>query len=900
KWDPVAYYVNDPSHPDAPVFDVQGGYFDVTTRALASPEVIEDDWWGDYLVCDLYGYWPAMSCNPAEVTLRHSFLKVTDSDYEPVHWDGAKMEIFGLFTVDRFGYDRGYGIVDDQWHRFAARWNLYERSHTETPCASEVTTPVGADIHRDEDGNGTEDECEAVGRGSRCDEFRGACTIALRDRQLRTIPWYVNAEIPADLYEPTAEVVQGWNDAMRVAVLAGRLAECRRTGEQGCEAAHGWPERWADDFVPPVGADSPAQVSDIFVLCHNPVDASQGDVAACGPNGRAPRLGDLRYNFMNVVPDPEFLGPWGIMVDAEDPLTGEKLSGSVNVWGAVTDRYALQLVDLLALLNGQLDPEVYIKGQNVSDWVAANQPGGPVDKPPPMSVEELERRRASFDPKVLEPYLHGLGADKPGAPPFLRHKLRTQALIDHGRLGPGNAALANRLRALQGTAIEAAMVSPELAQMVGHDPTAAPSAELIRRASPFGRANPTVQRDQRRAALLGRAKRHSCRIEAMEPDNMLGLAKRALALFPAPDPNDPAAVKAHREQVYNWARAYYTRGVFAHEMGHSMGLRHNFAASFDSLSYDLGYWQLRTQNGTVTDPCPDGTEDGTSCIGPRWRDPISDIEIDNDIGQYATSSVMDYPGDATQDFAMLGSYDRAALRLAYGGVVDVWNKPGVTVDGSGAGQQEAYLLTTFAANPGLTGIYYFSPVDPMDPYIFIHYSDYQNRFDLLSECSASDEPDAVLGQKCLGAPLDVVDFRDMASFAAEPDYATFSWGSYAATVDPTGRVRRGYQFSSDEYADAGNVPAFTGDAGADAYEITRFLETQLENRYVLDSFRRNRVLFNSWDTWIAIQYKYLDKIQQVAKTFAFGALLDGDPTQPTQEFLEDGYYGPLALAGSVA
>jgi hypothetical protein len=40
--------------------------------------------------------------------------------------------------------------------------------------------------------------------------------------------------------------------------------------------------------------------------------------------------------------------------------------------------------------------------------------------------------------------------------------------------------------------------------------------------------------------------------------------------------------------------------------------------------------------------------------------------------------------------------------------------------------------------------------------------------------------------------------------------------------------------------------------------------------------------------------------QQIAKTFAFAAVLDGGPTAPSAGFLDDGYYGPLGLGATVA
>jgi hypothetical protein len=907
KWDPVAYYVADPNSPDAPVFDPERGYFDITNKAYAAPQIIHDEWWGDYPACWLYGNFPVVNCNPSEVTLRQAFLKVTDTDYEPLEFDGTKMDMFGYFTWDRFGYDRRYGVADARWHRFATRWNMFERSHAEPVvlCHREETTPIGADPHRDDDQNGTEDECEAVGRGSRCDAVVGECTLPFRDRKVRTIAWHVSPDFPEELFDSTNEALTMWSESIRVALVAGRLAECRRTGESGCEATMGWPARYSDDgsWSPAVGNGSPAEVPHAFVLCHNPVDPAKGDeLAHCGPAGTAPRLGDLRYNFLALINDFEWMAPWGIMMDAEDPLTGEKIAGSVNQWGATLDRAASTLVDLVQLLNGEIAPDAFIEGEQVDDWIAANQLGGTAERSHALSKSELASRKGALDPQVLATILDGMpsgnGKDGKPLPAVQKHKARLDALSTAGRLGPGNAVLTDRLERLRGSSIESAMVTPEVAQLAGYDPTAAIPDEAKKRASPFGRLNPTLRRENERTMRVARANKHSCRVEAPEPDYLLGLAKELASKYPPPDLNDPAAVQKHREDLYLWARQNYNRGVVAHELGHSMGLRHNFAASWDSLNYAPQYWQLRTHNNEVTAECDEGNTDGASCVGPRWKDPISDEEIDGVIGRYATTSVMDYPGDSSQDMLLPGIYDRAAVRFGYGGVVDVWNEDGVRVDGTGALQKKAYRQTAFTVGAGLFGVYYFPT--PEDGDVFYHYSQYQKLFTLISDCTDSDAPDAILGKKCNAPAMDVADYRDMKDFTAYPDYADFSWASQPNAVDPAGRVRRGYHFSSDEYADSGNVPSFTDDAGADAYEQIRFLESGYENRYILDSFRRGRTMFNSADVLARIQYRYLDPIQYISKTFAFGAILDGDPANPSADLFDDGYYGPLGLGASVA
>jgi pimeloyl-ACP methyl ester carboxylesterase len=139
-------------------------------------------------------------------------------------------------------------------------------------------------------------------------------------------------------------------------------------------------------------------VPEVFVLCHNPVDPKKGDVAACGKEGTSPRLGDLRFNVFNYVQSPQAAAPWGIMVDAEDPLTGEKISGSVNQYGGTLDKAAGQLVDLVNLLNGVTPADQFITGKDVSDWVQQNRADSPKSRPAPMSAKELTGRLGAFDP----------------------------------------------------------------------------------------------------------------------------------------------------------------------------------------------------------------------------------------------------------------------------------------------------------------------------------------------------------------------------------------------------------------------------------------------------------------------------------------------------------------------
>ena len=107
------------------------------------------------------------------------------------------------------------------------------------------------------------------------------------------------------------------------------------------------------------------------------------------------------------------------------------------------------------------------------------------------------------------------------------------------------------------------------------------------------------------------------------------------------------AMKLSASDMFKALRVAIFRGLTDHEMGHTMGLRHNFAASTDALNYDDQFWQTYTDQ-TMTD----GQKD------------IADAE-------YEYASVMDYGSRFNTDIQGLGKYDMAAIRFGYGQLVDL-------------------------------------------------------------------------------------------------------------------------------------------------------------------------------------------------------------------------------------
>jgi hypothetical protein len=400
-----------------------------------------------------------------------------------------------------------------------------------------------------------------------------------------------------------------------------------------------------------------------------------------------------------------------------------------------------------------------------------------------------------------------------------------------------------------------------------------------------------------------------------EPDSLVGMARQAQQLFPQPNPKDPnyATELNQRDQaLHQWIREQFHTSVIAHEMGHSMGLRHNFTGSYDALNYHTEYWQLRTRNGAehfcgyaqgALDALTPHTN-GADCVGPRWVDPVTDQETNGLIWKWASTTVMDYPGDQTQDMNDIGLYDKAAMRFGYANVVDVEkDKKYVEVSGNASGSGIDYVQSL----DGFGGIFGQNIGSN-------HYSTYADNYGILGKCTPkanwTGDPNDPLAQQCSGADLDFAAERDMLKvdkFAAgvtqvRPDLVA-NFAVDGRGCDMTGcsssnknRVRHPYMFGSDEFADIGNVPVFRFDAGADSYEQMQYLISTYENRYIFDNFRRNRVTFGTYGYLTRLESRYWDKIQFITKSLALGVELLTQPgSDPTTQ---PGSLMPMALGAA--
>jgi len=899
-YEPVAYSVTDPSDPDVPVFEPKTGYFDITNKVFVTPQILDTPF-GSFPACfftpdTLNGGAPIADCNPVEVKLRLSFRQVEDRDYQPVDWDGTRMDMFGMFTTaERRGYQRNYGLVDDQWYRFASRHNIWQQSHAHddqgnpVACNTANTTSAGADPDRDTPPiTGTADECDAVGGGSRCDKFTHACTMPFKDRKIRTTPFYYGPDSDPSLWESVGNAVSQWDVALRHAVLTARYTECLRVSQAGASQSDAEIAACKAKF--PTSED-PADIvknepQNVFVFCHNPV--IKDDAPECGGTGLKARIGDLRYNITNVIQNPQVPSPWGILADAIDPLTGEVVAASVNIWNAVTDIRTQLAVDQMRWYLGELTNDDVSSGRYLNDYLSASTRGY---KPrlissPLIDNDQVGRRLGAIDRSLQT------GPTLKQAPDLNQRDLidwasaQTRSQFGAQVLGSGNSGANARLLQTRNSPIETQLTTNSYLRLAGVNPATPPSPASLDLASPLRGNAVAFKHELDRLRDLQMGQDGQCLLNAPEPISVDDWAQIMADKFPLPANPSTTDITNRNQKWFEYIRRRLTFGVILHELGHSMGLRHVFTSTFDAVNFHPQYWQLRTQDGTETKYCDTPTDDGSTCVGPRWRDPVTPTERQGLVWMWEHTSVMDYPGDLTQESVGIGAYDRAAIRFGYGDVTDVIDDPSVACQPSATGARSCtnngrtiseLIDSSFG---GIGGPWY------RDNASYFHYSQLGQKLNLVRNCKAVDtSPPAgwdsdrdgiyspvydghiVNGTQCQGLPNDYVAYSELQLDAPGFQQAFGAFGGDPRKFDSRGRVRRPYMFGSDEYADIGNLAVLRDDNGADAYEITNFMINSYEDAHLWDSYRRNRSSFSLKNAFMRGYNRYNAKLKEISKGF---------------------------------
>jgi uncharacterized protein DUF4953 len=637
-------------NPDRPIITPE--YVDFATKEIRTP---------DYTACmtlfDTYDDGGPWGCGPAEITYRNSLLPVPASEYEPLSYpdnqalldsegnaiqyavdangrtvdctpaaltaaglSGAdcvnatvnQFSKFGYFRTVRQTYDAQVGATEQGRDYLINRWNIWEKT-----------------IARDASGN------------PMVDSNNNPVRLPYAQRTTRKITYYTNPEFPADtdLWNQAAAVMDDWNQAMKQTVAglifteanpgksiamadlqaqAKALPDIFELKHNSCELGN------VQAFMaahPDVVSTVKQQVStgtldidnfapaDLLKACSALAAVTEGLADGDPAKFVWQRDGDLRYSFIDWVDRPQPSGPLGYGPSSADPETGEMISAAAYIYGASLDTYAQFAVDSVNLANGNLDPDDLLSGKTISDVLA-----------------ETGSARLARQAETLS------DANRSAAYSRVR-SLGTQA----ARLVKVGAGIDDQaITQIKGTSLEKLLLNDDVLPGVipnyvpGGTPPADPMAQAMTEEWFSSQA-----REARKQRLQTLSENGCFYMAEFADDAILATALQY------------DQMKLSPQDMFKALRVAIFRGLADHEVGHTMGLRHNFAASTDALNYDDRFWQ------TYTDPT------------------LTSVQKDQNDADFAYASVMDYGSRFNSDIQGLGKYDTAAIRFGYGQLVDL-------------------------------------------------------------------------------------------------------------------------------------------------------------------------------------------------------------------------------------
>jgi hypothetical protein len=603
-------------------------YFDFAVR---SQSVTMIPYGGSaYPACFFNGYYPLASCDPTNQVVRLSFLK-TDPvrDFAPVVYDDKKMGRFGYFRTERFTRHRQRGVTESGRIRLASIHNIWKRTY-------------------ERDGDGAYTLAAVTDDRDRTVAYRRV-EIPIEQRAAKPIAYHLSPYFPQAVLSGAYAVGDSWNRAYRRVVAAA----------------------WGYQDV--AGAENDGRsVPDMFVVCENPVPETVPNRYAarlgneyfevCGKPGTRALPGDLRFHFMYWVHDRNPGSPLGYGPSYQDPETGETITGTAWVYGSAVDSYAQSALDMVNAINGVITEEDFIHGEYVREAINARyNPRDPRNQIPadlldrPIGDLGDDHRIADAMAKAEAIMADPAGTLRPDVGRSkvdrLRRFLANDELADHLLNGEVLAAAAGRSGAWQ--------------------PGSAVSTEHRGRA--LGLLTDTLDHQAQREEM----RRVAERIGLWTRDNFEDLSMAGLA-------KDMAARYADRpeaqEEMYQELRNRIFQAVMEHEVGHTLGLRHNFAGSYDAFNYHDNFWRVRKE-GLISDWSNYFGGDGSVSIGELMAlstpsaDELNGAGAAGAVGglsEYQYSSVMDYGATFNSDVHGIGKYDEAALLMGYAGVVEVF------------------------------------------------------------------------------------------------------------------------------------------------------------------------------------------------------------------------------------
>jgi hypothetical protein len=724
------------------------------------------------------------------------------------------------------------------------------------------------------------------------------CTIPYRDRELQTITYWVNKETPADLLDavdangnPTSgldekglpgfakergtieDLLYSWNQLMRNGPAFAKEVECRRTGDGDRDACH---SQFFDSTSDPktkemvsygnwlVDVPKPAKGSKTaLTICHNPV-RSYDDHDACGETGTIGRVGDVRKNFVFYW-SYDSRAPWGGIANWEgDPLTGQAFGNAAQIMGRSATYAAAMQRDIIQLALGDIKLEDILENTPADTYLKRLQDG----RTPGLTAEEIKERLASIDLKSLRVSIGTTpltGTVEEKATKYMQavSKQTNSVTMTSTAILEADAYM----KKLRDTPMEAQMT--DKSWRVGAF-GAGDAAKLGDAALDF--ASPLRGMDPGKMAVMmswfedALRERGVCFLDSEAPVAgsvyMPGVAGYFKAKY------GTLSAKERGEKIYQDLWKESVKGIALHEIGHSLGMFHNFASSWDAPNYNPQYWQLRTNEGAAAKACdaPRTADSPDTCMGPRYSDPESKDEAGlagesrPGVDYFGNTSTMEYQLERFGETVGLGTYDYHTMKTLYGRVVDTFDDKVMPL---AAQKTFKYRL--------------FTQLTERDIILqgggqYKHYTETARMmkvFDPARDCRpATPEEKAVGGWRvvhgkvCSPAPKDVWKFSEFKTDAVQPGLNGIQWHvgdkPIAGKADQHDRLRWLYRFGQTHNA---YFHANDSDAGADPYEAVVNTYKRFVDTYPWSYFRRKNREYYTMNLPSRTTDRYFDRIR---------------------------------------
>ncbi len=561
---------------------------------------------------------------------------------------------FGYFRTERVFWDNSYGSNKEESRLYYAnRWNIWKTMFDE---AGEL--------------------------------------LPMADRVPKPIVYYTNVGYPKDMWRAAEAVAADWDDvftgaaALAKGVSAAQIAEevkAEYNTETGAMYEIRWNacsapmvQKWNDEHGSAKDSDI-NNVSDIvaaFEAAHDgetledsfwaaPTDARRNFCAAiefateAREEGRFDwqRVGDLRYSFFNWVEEAN--NYWsGYGPSAPDPVTGEIISGNANYAGFTMRETAAYYADLIQYLNGDLEEDRYALGEHRNEYLADIKKGV-LSQRQALTKEgkrEMAIRAGAKMPEFEE------GEEAP-LPDYLLRKGAKAMQAEAGRM-----AKADWLHKESDTRMADFYNKPEVKNLVLADP----NFRLMVESKATAQFGPDFSDDQFHQAYLTIK---SPNLEFDRYQRLNAFATQNNILLPNVLEDEMMTIATYsgvsdhfkgkpRDEIVTYILEKVFYGTQLHEVGHTVGLRHNFAASYDAMNYFDEFWNIQKAavDGELSmDERNSITAEKAQELGLTNKENIDYVSQ----SEFRSASVMDYGAGAAFRFQGLGKYDRAAIYFAY-------------------------------------------------------------------------------------------------------------------------------------------------------------------------------------------------------------------------------------------